>query len=151
MHPNPAFHTDDDLRNIAFARSRAFGTLATNGVEGPLTAHVPFLLSEDGATLELHLVRSNPIVSAAKTTLPAVVTVLGPDSYISPDWYDTPDQVPTWNYIAIRLRGSLSLQPQETLHDLLDRQSAHFEEQLTTKAPWTVSYTHLTLPTTPYV
>lgn len=137
MHPNPLFHTADDERNIAFARSRAFGTLAVNGPDGPETAHVPFLLAPDGVRLELHLMRSNPIARAAKVPQAATLTVLGPDSYISPDWYEIPDQVPTWNYIAIRLRGMVQLEPQAILHDLLDRQSEHFETQLTPKPAWT--------------
>ncbi len=136
MHPNPAFRTEDTQRNIAFARERAFGTLAVNGEDGPLTCHVPFLLEEGGHEAELHLVRSNPI-ARVKGPQKAVVTVMGPDSYISPDWYEVPDQVPTWNYVAVRLRGVLHPMPQDDLHPMLDRLSAHFETLLLPKAPWT--------------
>lgn len=136
MHPNPTFRQDPDSRNIGFARDRGFGTLAVNGEDGPLTAHIPFLLSEDGKQAELHLVRSNPIARACKDPLKAVITVNGPDSYISPDWYGIEDQVPTWNYIAIRLTGTLSPLPQDQLHPMLDRLSAHFEEHLIPKTPW---------------
>ncbi|GFE64342.1 FMN-binding negative transcriptional regulator [Litoreibacter roseus] len=136
MHPNPAFRTEPEDRNIGFARERAFGTLAVNGPDAPLTAHVPFLLSENGAQAELHLVRSNPIVRVAKSGSPAALTILGPDGYISPDWYGVPDQVPTWNYVAVRITGQLELAPQETLHGTLDRLSAHFEDQLLPKPPW---------------
>ncbi len=139
MHPNPAFDTATDARNAAFARARGFGTLAINGESGPETAHIPFLLAPDGARAEMHLMRSNPIARALAGShgpLGATLTVLGPDSYISPDWYELPDQVPTWNYIAIRLRGLLELQPFEVLHDLLDRQSAHFETRLDPKPAW---------------
>lgn len=139
MHPNPVFSELDSSRNIAFARMRAFGTLAINGDTGPLTAHIPFLLSEDGSQLELHLVRSNPIVAALDGVANAVLTVLGPDGYVSPDWYGVRDQVPTWNYVAVRICGKLQLEPQDRLHDLLDRQSAHFEDQISTKPPWVSS------------
>ncbi|WP_298259587.1 FMN-binding negative transcriptional regulator [uncultured Litoreibacter sp.] len=137
MHPNTAFRQDPQTRNIAFARERGFGTLAINGDDGPHTAHIPFLLSEDGQEAELHLVRSNQIARACKAPLKAVVTVTGPDSYISPDWYGIDDQVPTWNYVAIRLTGMLHPLPQDALHPLLDRLSAHFEETLRPKTPWT--------------
>ncbi len=136
MHPNLAFRTEETSRNIAFARERAFGTLAINGADGPETCHVPFLLDEDGREAELHLVRSNPI-ARIKAPEKAVVTVMGPDSYISPDWYEVPDQVPTWNYVALRLRGVLHPMPQEDLHPMLDRLSAHFETLLLPKTPWT--------------
>ncbi len=137
MHPNPVFHTGDDARNLAFAATRAFGVLAVNGAEGPLLSHVPFLLED--RTVWLHLVRSNPIARALNAPGPAVIAVSGPDSYVSPDWYGVADQVPTWNYVAVHLRGELELRPQDELHDLLDRQSALFEEQLRPKRPWITS------------
>lgn len=136
MHPNQIFHTQDDDANIAFARERAFGVLAVNGPEGPMMAHVPFLIADEGTQLELHLVRSNPIARALKEPMTAKIAVSGADSYISPDWYGVPDQVPTWNYVAVHLKGVIERRPQEELLDLLDRQSAHFEEQLQPKAPW---------------
>lgn len=136
MHPNPAFRTEETQRNIDFARERAFGTLAINGDDGPVTCHIPFLLEQDGHEAELHLVRSNPIARIDAPTK-AVVTVMGPDSYISPDWYEVPDQVPTWNYVAVRLRGVLHPMPQDDLHPMLDRLSAHFETLLLPKTPWT--------------
>ena len=85
MHPNPIFHDQTAQRNIAFARDRAFGILAVNGDAGPVMAHVPFLIDEDGAHLHLHLVRSNPIARALKTPTPARIAASGPDGYVSPD------------------------------------------------------------------
>jgi transcriptional regulator len=137
MHPNPVFHTQEAAHNLAYARERAFGVLAVNGPDGPLLSHVPFLLDEDGKTLWLHLMRSNPIARALKASIAARIAVSGPDSYVSPDWYGVADQVPTWNYVAVHLTGTLELRPQEELHAVLDRQSALFEERLLPKAPWT--------------
>ena len=110
MHPNPAFRKTPAERNLDFARARGFGTLSVNGAEGPVMAHVPFLLSPDGGYADLHLARSNAVIVAG---LPAkaVLAVTGADAYISPDWYGVPDQVPTWNYIAVHLRGELVPMP----------------------------------------
>ena len=114
--------------------------LTINGPEGPLAAHVPFHLSEDGTTAEIHLARSNPI---ARTTLPApaLLAVQGPQHYISPDWYgphaEVPDQVPTWNYVAVHLRGTLSALPAEALRPHLNALSAEHEGRLAPKSPWT--------------
>jgi transcriptional regulator len=139
MHPNPVYHTESARKNLAFARARAFGVLAVAAKEAaPMLSHVPFLLDEDGALAHLHLVRSNPIARALRDgPLAARLAVSGPDSYVSPDWYGIADQVPTWNYIAVHLTGTLELRPQDELHALLDRQSAHFETQLSPKTPWT--------------
>ena len=65
MHPNPAFRKSTAERNLAFARDRGFGALAVNGAEGPILAHIPFLLSPDGSYADLHLARSNQIIAAA--------------------------------------------------------------------------------------
>jgi transcriptional regulator len=136
MHPNPSFHTQTADRNLAFARARAFGVLAVSGPDAPIMAHVPFLIAADGVQLDLHLVRSNPIVRALKEPLKATIAVSGADGYISPDWYGAPDHVPTWNYVAVHLSGTLELRPQDEMHALLDRQTAHFEDQLLPKPPW---------------
>ncbi len=140
MHPNPVFHTATRAENIAFARHRAFGVLSVAARQGPpLVSHVPFLLSEDGESADLHLVRSNPIARALGTPLPALLAVSGPDGYVSPDWYGVPDQVPTWNYVAVHLTGTLEARPANELRDLLDRQSAAFESRLAPKPPWTTA------------
>ncbi len=135
MHPNPAFRQMPVDQSLAFARERGFGVLSVNHDNGPLISHVPFVVSDDGTSLDLHLVRSNPILQALPSD--AVIAVSGPDSYISPDWYGAPDQVPTWNYVAVHLRGWLELLPQSALRDLIDRQSAFFEAMLSPKTPWT--------------
>ena len=135
MHPNPAFRSEPETRHLDFARDRSFGTLIIGADGGPLLSHVPFLLSGDGKFADLHLVRSNPIARMGPAD--AVIAVAGPDGYVSPDWYGVPDQVPTWNYVAVHLRGRLEPLPPETLHDLLDRQSALFENRLAPKTPWT--------------
>jgi transcriptional regulator len=139
MHPNPNFRKETEERNIAFARERGFGTLAINSTNGPLLSHVPFLLMEDNKSAELHLVRSNPILRSLSQPQDAVISILGGDSYISPDWYFVDDQVPTWNYIAVHIRGSISLLPEDEIHGVLDRLSASMEERLLPKKPWASS------------
>ena len=136
MHPDPAYRGADTARNLAFARARGFGTLAVNGDHGPLLSHVPFLLNADGTAAELHLLRSNPIARLLDRPLRAVIAVAGADAYISPDWYGLPDQVPTWNYVAVHLRGQLQPLPDSALRPVLDGISDHFEDRLAPKPPW---------------
>jgi len=111
--------------------------LAINGADGPLTSSIPALLSEDGAILEFHLVRSNPIATTLNSPTKAVFLVSGPDSYVSPDWYGVDDQVPTWNYVAARITGEARLLDGSELKGLLDRLSESFERRLLPKQPWT--------------
>lgn len=135
MHPNPIFRNGTEADALAMARARGFGILSINGAAGPLAAHIPFELSKGEAFL--HLARSNPI---ARADLPAqaMLAVSGPDAYVSPDWYGAEDQVPTWNYVAVHLRGQLEPLPPEALRPHLERLSAHMEAQLAPKPIWTM-------------
>lgn len=143
MHPNPSFRAWPEAEARAFVSARSFGVLTLAGAEEPLAAHIPFRLSEDGARAEFHLVRSNPIARALREgEVAALLVVSGPDAYVSPDWYDIgPDQVPTWNYQAVHLRGAARLLPEAALRPHLERLSAHFEERLAPKPAWTLEKT----------
>ena len=136
MHPNKTFRKANDELNISFARDRSFGTLALNADNGPLLSHIPFLLSKDGKHLEAHLVRSNPIHKCLDNACDAVVAVNGGDAYISPDWYESDNQVPTWNYVAVHIRGKLKRLPQDQLAGILERLSHQFETRLLPKPEW---------------
>jgi transcriptional regulator len=137
MHPNPAFHTASQAENLAFARQRGFGILTVNGPQGPLAAHIPFLLDSAGQVADLHLARSNAIARACSGPIPALIAISGPDAYISPDWYGTEDQVPTWNYIAVHLRGTLTPLPDAALQPHVEALSDEHETRLAPKKPWT--------------
>ena len=143
MHPNPVHRQATPERNLEFARERGFGVLAVgNGeADAPLLSHIPFIVTDDGAAVHAHLVRANPIARLlAAGERPAVLAVNGPDGYVSPDWYGPePDQVPTWNYVAVHLRGTLRLRSEEALRPHLDALSARFEEELRPKPPWRTS------------
>lgn len=143
MHPNSVFRQASREANLTFAEERSFGVLAVDAgdVAGPLLSHVPFLLAGDGRAVHAHLVRSNPIARClAEGERPAVLAVSGPDGYVSPDWYEAGnDLVPTWNYVAVHLRGRLRLRPEETLHPHLEALAAQFEHRLLPKPPWRTS------------
>lgn len=140
MHPNPAFRGESRARSLAFARTRGFGVLTLAGPEGPLASHLPYLLSPEGERLDAHIARSNPIRKALEAgPAPALLVVQGPHSYVSPDWYGAPEQVPTWNYVAVHLWGALRLAPSERLRPHLDALTAQFEAALAPKPPWTTA------------
>ncbi len=138
MHPNPAFRKAEHDLNLDFARQRSFGTLALNADDGPLLSHIPFFIDPASEYLEAHLVRSNPILRLLDRPQHAVISVTGPDSYISPDWYEVENQVPTWNYIAVHIRGQLEKLPTDRLPDFLERLSGQFEQRLAPKPVWTM-------------
>lgn len=136
MHPNPIFRKTNQERNVALVQGRGFGTLAINAPDGPLMSHIPFRLSDDGTYIEAHLVRSNAIYRAIEQPVAAVVSVSGGDGYLSPDWYEVDDQVPTWNYVAVHLRGTLRRLPATELAGVLERLSDDMERRLSPKPIW---------------
>lgn len=33
----------------------------------------------------------------------------GPEGYINPDWYESDEKLPTWNYVTVHVRGKLTV------------------------------------------
>jgi transcriptional regulator len=136
MHPNPVFRGEPRESALEFARERGFGALTVAVPEGVLAAHVPFVLEEERVLA--HLIRANPLARhLGGGPAAALLIVSGPDGYVSPDWYGEPQMVPTWNYVAVHLRGELRLLEETALRPVLDRLSANFEKRLAPKPPWT--------------
>ena len=137
MHPNPIYRQTEAERSLEFALAAGFGQIMVSADPVPLVAHIPFLQGQQGDEIELHLVRSNPIARLLQNfQTQAKLSVSGPHGYISPDWYGVKDQVPTWNYVAVHLSGTLRMLKHDQLLALLDRLSAHFEAQLAPKPAW---------------
>lgn len=138
MYVPPLFKTNDDTA-LAFAAARGFGTLIAVDQGRPVAAHLPFVMHNDGSLgvrLELHVARANPLHSIIAGAPDVLLTVMGPDAYISPDWYVSADQVPTWNYVSVHLTGTAATLPLNENLGHADRLSAQFEERLRPKKPW---------------
>jgi len=96
-------------------RRHSFATLVTSVGDEPEASHVPmFLESEVGpfGTLFGHLARANPHWRQAQAGGRALAIFLGPHAYVSPTWYETKrttgEVVPTWNYLAVHARGTIT-------------------------------------------
>jgi transcriptional regulator len=134
MHPNRAFEWTDRDAMLRFVDQASFATIIVIHPGGAAMVHAPVVMA--GADrLRFHLSRRN--VAAVPEPTRALVSVLGPHAYISPDWYGTEDQVPTWNYVAVELEGPLVRLPDEEMPTLLDALSARQEEQIPGKRLWT--------------
>src|SRR4029450_8697034 len=64
------------------------------------------------------------------------LAVNGADAYVSPDWYVSPDQVPTWLYQVVHLTGPVRAMSGDELAEQIETLSAKFEERLLPKKPW---------------
>jgi transcriptional regulator len=132
----------DRAASLAFAEGRGFGTFCAFDGNRPMASLLPFYLdyADDGtARAAFHVARHNPLVALADGTSPWLLAVSGADAYVSPDWYVSPDQVPTWLYQAVHLTGSVRKLSDDELAVQLDTLSAKFESWLAPKLPWTSS------------
>ncbi|HEY5710454.1 MAG TPA: FMN-binding negative transcriptional regulator [Allosphingosinicella sp.] len=132
MHPNRIFAWEDRDAMLAFVADISFATIVT---DGPLVAHAPVVAASPDR-LRFHLARGNR-AAASLDGRRAILSFLGPDAYVSPDWYGTPDQVPTWNYLAVEAEGTLRRLDEAELATLLDDLGAAHERRLAPKLPWT--------------
>ena len=121
---------------------RVFGLLIVVRDGAPDIAHIPFLLDrEEGkhGRLRGHFARPNPIWRAFDGVTEALAVFAGPDTYISPDWYVSPHQVPTWNYMAVHAAGRPKIVADAAgVRRLLEDLSAQSESRIEGKKPWTV-------------
>src|SRR5256885_1546732 len=138
MYANPAFKVHP-AASLAFAAARGFGLVIACDAGRPVASHLPFrLIEQDGKVpkLEVHVARANPLGSIAEKGGTWLVAVQGHDAYVSPDWYASPDQVPTWLYEAVHLSGPVRVVPGDHTQGHTERLSAKFEAWLTPKQPW---------------
>jgi transcriptional regulator len=141
MYTPPMFKPDR-AASLAFAEARGFGTVCAWDGKRPIASLLPFYLtSTDDGTPQaaFHVARHNPLVNLADGTSSWLMAVTGADAYVSPDWYASPDQVPTWLYQAVHLTGPVRKQSDSELGPHLDALSAKFENWLAPKPPWTSS------------
>lgn len=135
MHPSLDFHWTDRAALRDFVRALPFGALFAATPDGPRVVHLPAVWESDDC-LAFHCGRGNAITRHLDCAT-ALFTVIGPEAYISPDWYGLgPDQVPTWNYIAVELEGQVARMDDDGLRRHLDQLGAEQEEKLAPKAPW---------------
>jgi transcriptional regulator len=136
MHPHRRFAWTERDEILAFIADTAFCTLFASGADGPAAFHVPVVVAGPDK-LRFHVSRANRGAPALDGGAHVLLSCLGPDAYISPDWYGTPDQVPTWNYVAAEAEGPVRRLSEEALVALLDDLSAAHEARLAPKPPWT--------------
>jgi transcriptional regulator len=130
----------DRAASLAFAETRGFGTMCAWDGKKPIASPLPFYLdyAADGTPRALfHVARNNPLIALADGSSNWLLVVNGADAYVSPDWYVSPDQVPTWLYQTVHLTGQVRRLSDDELAAQIDALSAKFEDWLLPKKPWT--------------
>ena len=105
MYMPPQFNAKDPAIALELMRSHPFASLISNDDDGlPYVTHLPLVAEPRGGdelVLLGHCAKPNPHWRYLQARPKAVVTFLGPHSYLSPSVYPDLARVPTWNYLAV--------------------------------------------------
>ncbi len=136
MHPNPIVQWQDREAMRELVRAVSFGMLFAGTPDGPRVAHLPAVWLGDDA-IGVHVARGNGLTRHLDGAT-ALFVVNGPDGYVSPDWYGLgPDEVPTWNYVAVELEGVMRRMTRDEMMAQIDQLGAEQETRLAPKPAWT--------------
>lgn len=117
MHPNALFRSEDRALFETLIDEIGFGMVFMTTPDGPRVAHTPLLSTGDGA-VQFHIARGNALTRYLDGGT-ALVTINGPDAYVSPRWYAARGTVPTWDYVSLELEGRVRRMASEGLEGLL--------------------------------
>lgn len=131
----PHQYKNEELSEIkAFIKENAFAILVNEVDERPWATHIPLELEIDEGGRDMlvgHISRANPQWKHFTKQKEVLCIFNGPHSYISSSWYKE-EEVPTWNYIAVHIYGTLTILDEaavlHSLHKLVDKyemQSKH--------------------------
>ncbi|MGJ8657907.1 MAG: FMN-binding negative transcriptional regulator [Akkermansiaceae bacterium] len=114
MYIPEKFRVEDREAVLEFIRKHPFGLLLTVSDGEILDTHTPFSLSEDEGCLYGHIARANDQWKSWSKVTKSKVVFTGPHAYVSPNFYTSDVNVPTWNYTAISISGKLNVIDDET-------------------------------------
>lgn len=135
------FPPDADADAHALIAAHPFATMVVADGDALDAVHVPFVVApEQGphGTLRGHVAKANPIWKSFGRD-EALAIFHGPHAYVSPDWYETEQLVPTWNYVAVHVYGVPHVvDDHDAVVAMLADLSAANEAHLAPKSPWTM-------------
>jgi transcriptional regulator len=141
MYVPPHFAETDLTKLHDFIERHSFGLFVSQLAGEPFATHLPLLLERGTGphgALVGHVARANPHwTELAGQKVLAVFS--GPHAYISPTWYESANVVPTWNYTAVHVSGSVTLLDKDGVSDVVSRMVALYEASM--PRPWTFDAT----------
>jgi transcriptional regulator len=109
----PPKHAVDDEAAWSIVREAGAGMLVVTTPEGLKSVFVPVVVSDDRVTILTHVAKANPWWRSLKDGDEVLALFLVASAYVSPSNYpsrvENPGVVPTWNYVAAEVRGTLSV------------------------------------------
>ncbi len=121
------FNAADPAMALRLMREYPLASLISNDDDGfPFVTHLPLhvdsvdgLPQDGGWRLLGHCAKPNPHWRYLQARPQALVTFMGPHAYMSPQVYPDLARVPTWNYLAVHARVTVSLIEEPQAKDAL--------------------------------
>ncbi len=134
MYVPKAFEEQNTAILHDFIERYPFATIVTQQGGNLIASHLPLLLERNEGRcgmLQGHIARANPQFLHFQEGSQALVIFQGPNSYISPAWYQNQQNVPTWNYAVVHACGTPVIVGEPDLIGILKRtvevHEAHLE------------------------
>jgi transcriptional regulator len=107
------FKVEDKQVIYDFIEKNSFGILFSSHNGMPFATHLPLVLDRDECYLYGHFARPNTQWKDIENQ-EILVVFHGPHHYISSSWYETSVSVPTWNYAAVHVYGTIERMDDQT-------------------------------------
>jgi transcriptional regulator len=127
---------------LMLAERRSFGLVCAHDGKMPVVSWLPFHIAYTGdgtPVATFHVARPNPLASPQLHGQNWLLAISEADAYVSPRWYASPQQVPTWLYKAVNLLGPVRALSVAELVQHLDALAEQFEAAAAPLPPWTMS------------
>lgn len=133
MYSSAQFKEEDPQQVVAFMKAHPFAMLIGNSNGRAVATQVPLMIEEREGTLFLlgHLTRKQDHQLVFEENAEALVIFTGAHAYVSATWYENPQNVSTWNYSSVHVRGKLVFLDDERLADALQKLSLQYEKNNT--------------------
>ncbi|AZQ57782.1 FMN-binding negative transcriptional regulator [Maribacter sp. MJ134] len=124
----PTQYRNENLSEVKeFLERNSFGILVSQVDGKPWATHIPLELDTDkdgNDILVSHIAKANPQWTQFSEQTEVLCIFNGPHSYISSSWYQE-EEVPTWNYIAVHVYGTLKIIDEaavlDSMHKLVNK------------------------------
>ena len=130
MYIPKLFKNENEEEVKQFLIENSFGILISSNNDKILATHIPLELDENKNgewVLQGHVARGNPHWKHFENEKKVLAIFNGPHSYISSSWYDHVN-VPTWNYIAVHVHGTIKILEGKELYEHLKKLVDKYEQ-----------------------
>lgn len=127
----PHIYKNKNINEVKdFIKTHGFGILISHANGKTSGTHIPFEWEKDSQgkdILTAHLAKANPQAKYIKPQDEVLIIFNGPHAYVSSSWYQN-EEVPTWNYIAVHVYGTVSLMNESELYTALNKMVDRYEK-----------------------